>query len=204
MPPKDSDKSDKQNEPGDWNLESPFDTIVSLEELINMPPFKAASDSKGGTATAGTRIPIWLDRKVIHLIEIRGTPYHLKSDVLRDAIYIGLRVLNMRYKSDPDWASEARMARAIDQANLITRIKSTVDQMAKPIEELWAGGDEDQAISLFEEFIASTTEITDEWHRNKQIQTIKNNRLLREVTERCSPEAKKAIFGNRGKKNAST
>lgn len=192
----------KPGKSDDWALEAPFDQIVSLEELINMPPFKAASDSTGGTATAGTRIPTWLDRKVTHLIEFRGTPYHLKSDVLRDAIYIGLRVLNMRYKSDPDWASEARMAKAIDKANLVTRIKTTVDQIAKPIEELWTGGDEEQAVIQFEEFIAATTEISDDWHRNKQIQTIKNNRLLKEVTERCSPEARRAIFGDRSTKNA--
>ena len=192
----------KKSELGDWDLESPFDTIVSLEELINMPPFKAASDSSGGTATAGTRIPLWLERKVIHLTELRGSPYHLKSDVFRDAIYIGLRVLNMRYKSDPDWATEAKMARVIDKANLINRIKAQIRQISAPIEELWAGGDEAQAVATFEEFIASTTEIADEWHRAKQLQLIRNDHLLKEVAERCSTEAKRAVFGDRGAKNA--
>ena len=204
MSPKDSDKPNKPKKIDDWDLESPFDTIVSLEELINMPPFKAASDSTGGTATAGARIPIWLERKVIHLTEIRGSPYHLKSDVFRDAIYIGLRVLNMRYKSDPDWATEAKMARVIDKANLITRIRSQINQIAAPIEQLWSGGDEEQAISTFEEFIASTTEIADEWHRGKQLQLIRNNHLLREVAERCSVEARKAVFGDRSPKDVST
>ncbi len=201
MSSKDTGKPDKPKKSDEWDLESPFDTIVSLEELINMPPFKAASDSAGGTATAGTRIPLWLERKVIHLTELRGSPYHLKSDVFRDAIYIGLRVLNMRYKSDPDWATEAKIARVIDKANLITRIKTQIRQISTPIEELWAEGDEAQAISAFEEFIASTTEIADDWHKAKQLQLIKNNHLLREVAERCSPEAKRAVFGDRRSKN---
>ncbi len=200
--PKDSGKSNKPKESGAWDLESPFDEVVSLEELINAPPFKAASDSAGGTPTAGTRIPTWLDRKVIHLIEIRGTPYHLKSDVLRDAIYIGLRVLNMRYKSDPDWATEAKLAKTIDKANQINRIKLQLRQFTTPIEELWAEGDEDQAVSLFEEFVASTTEIDEEWHRNKQLQLIKGNHILKEIAEHCSTETKKAVFGNRGVKNS--
>lgn len=199
-----SEDSKKQGKQSDWELEAPFETIVSLEELINMPPFKAASDSSGGTATAGARLPTWLERKVIHMIELRGSPYMLKSDVYRDAIYIGLRVLNMRYKSDPDWATEAKMARAIDKANLITRIKTEIRQFSAPISELWSGGDEDQAIALFEEFIAASVEITDDWRRTKQLQLIKNEHLLREIAERSSPEVKRAIFGDRGTKNAHT
>jgi len=200
MADKTDDEAKKRKKQGDWDLESPFDTIVSLEELINMPPFKAASDASGGTATAGARLPTWLERKVIHMIELRGSPYLLKSDVYRDAIYIGLRVLNMRYKSDPDWATEARMARAIDKANLITRIKTEIRQFSAPIAELWAGGDEDQAISLFEEWIAAAVEITDDWRRTKQLQLIKAEHLLREIAERSSPEVKKAIFGDRENK----
>lgn len=200
MSQKSSDSPKKPGKPSDWDLESPFDTIVSLEELINMPPFKAASDASGGTATAGARVPMWLERKVIYLIELRGSPYMLKSDVYRDAIYIGLRVLNMRYKSDPDWATEAKMARAIDRANLITRIKTQIRQFSSPVAELWAAGDEDQAIGLFEEFIAASIEITDDWHRSKQMQLIKAEHLLREIAERCSPETKKAVFGDRGNK----
>ena len=192
----------KKGKPSDWDLESPFDTIVSLEELINMPPFKAASDSSGGTATAGARLPTWLERKVIHMIELRGSPYMLKSDVYRDAIYIGLRVLNMRYKSDPDWATEAKIARAIDKANAITRIRTEIHQFASPIAELWAGGDEEQAIQLFEEFIAASVEITDDWKRAKQMQLIKAEHLFREIAERSSPEVKLAVFGDRGTKNA--
>ncbi len=192
----------KKGKPSDWDLESPFDTIVSLEELINMPPFKAASDSSGGTATAGARLPTWLERKVIHMIELRGSPYMLKSDVYRDAIYIGLRVLNMRYKSDPDWATEAKIARAIDKANAITRIKTEIQQFASPIAVLWSGGDEEQAIQLFADFIGASVEISDDWKRTKQMQLIKAEHLFREIAERSSPEVKLAVFGDRSAKDA--
>ena len=202
MTDKDKEGPKRPTKKSEWETESSYDEIVSLEELINMPPFKAASDASGGTATAGARLPTWLERKVIHMIELRGSPYMLKSDVYRDAIYIGLRVLNMRYKSDPDWATEAKIAKVIDKVNAITRIKTEITQFQAPIQQLWSGGDEAQAISLFEEFIAASVEITDDWKRMKQMQLIKAEHLFREIAERSTPEVKLAVFGDRSSKNA--
>ena len=199
MAEKDSGKPKQPRKPNSWDLESPFDTIISLEELINMPPFKEASDSKGGSITAAVRIPSWLERKAVYLTESKGTPYHIKSDVYRDAIYVGLRLLNMRYKSNPDWAVEAKMANVIDRANLITRLKSRVDQISRPVVELWDSGDTEQAIMLLEDFVGAVVEVSDEWEKGKTIQLLKNDRRLNNILRECPLEVRSAVFGEKVK-----
>lgn len=199
---KSGDKSSRNNPQGppvSWDLESPFDTIVSLEELINRPPFKASSDKGGGSYTAAARIPFWLERKVMHLLEVMGSPYMLKSDVIRDAIYLGLRVLNMRHKTNPDWAVEAKMARTIDRINLLTRLQSQAKDFAGPTLELWEGGDEQQAREGVEEFVGAAVEIEDEWTRSKTLQLLKTNRQLRPVIDSCSEGVRRAVYGRRDK-----
>ena len=98
----------KKKKRSDWALESPLDEEVTLEQLVNESPFKEASDESGQSTTAGTRIPMWLKRRIIKLRELSGSPYELDSDVTRDALFIGLRVLHLRYKMGPDWDSAPR------------------------------------------------------------------------------------------------
>ena len=89
-----------------WEPEQQFDLAATLEELINEPPFKEVSGDTGDSVTSATRIPMWLYRRVVKLKELQGSPYELTSDVLRDALFIGLRILNMRYRVNPDWNVE--------------------------------------------------------------------------------------------------
>lgn len=189
----------KPNSPGGWELESSFDTVTSLEELIFRPPFKETSGREGGSATLGVRIPSWLERKVIHLLEIKGSPYQIKSDVARDAVYLGLRILNMRYKPTTDWAVESKMADAIDKVNLINRIRGQVESFTKPELDLWESGDEQQAIDGMEMFVSAAMEIEDEWQRDKTLKLLKGVRQLQPIIDGCSVQIRDAIR-NAGRK----
>ncbi len=176
-----------------WDLESSFDNVASLEELIFRPPFKETSSKEGGSDTLGVRLPMWLVRKVIHLVEMKGSPYQIKSDVARDAIYLGLRILNMRYKPASDWAVDSKLADVIDKVGLVTRIGSRVKSFTEPVLNLWEGNDEQQAIEHMEMFVSAALEIEDEWERNKTLKLVKDNRQLQPIIDGCSESIRNAI-----------
>lgn len=181
----------------DWNLESPYDAPSTIEDLVELAPFKEASDTKGGSYTAASRVPTWLERKITWFIEMKGSPYQLKSDVVRDMIYLGARILHARYKGNPDWATEAKMTEAVGRVGVLARVKEQVNQLARGLEDLWSEGDEAQAIEGLEKFIGAAVEMQDEWQKGKTLQYVKGNRLLRQIAEQCSPEVKRAVFGDR-------
>lgn len=185
--------SQPQNKRSDWDLEASFDTVVSLEELINRSPFKESSGKDGGSYTAAARVPFWLERKITHLIEMRGSPYQLKSDVVRDAIYLGLRILNTRYKQNPDWAVEERMARTIDQVNTLNRIREQVRSFSRPVIDLWNNGDEEQARIGMESFVGAAVEIENDWQREKTLQLLRENREVQPIIDACSETLRNAV-----------
>ncbi len=189
------DNKGKYKRSSNWDTESSFDTVISLEELINRQPFKESSGKEGGSYTAAARIPTWLERKITHLIEIKGSPYQLKGDVVRDAIYLGLRILNSRYKENPDWAVEERMARTMDQVNTLTRWKNKVKSFSEPTAELWIGGDEEQARKAIVDFVGAAVEINDEWLRGKVLSMIKDDRNLMSIVNSCPNAVRNAIYG---------
>ena len=174
----------------DWELEASFDRVLSLEELINLAPFKEASDSIGSSHVAGSRVPTWLHRRIIYLTEMKGTPYHIQSDVVRDAIYVGMKVISQRYKLSPDWGVEARMAKAIDKVGVVKRIRSQVYELAQGLEEMVSNKDAKQAIDGLEDYLAPVLELEDEWHRNKIIQNLMDIKTTRELLDKCSDETR--------------
>lgn len=193
-----SKDKNQPKKPTDWNLESPYDAPATIEDLINLAPFKEASDTKGGSYTAAARVPTWLERKITWFIEMKGSPYMLKGDVTRDAIYLGMRILHARYKGNPDWATEAKMTEAVGQVGVLARVKEQINQLAKGLEELWTEGDEAQAVEGLEKFIGAAVEMQDGWQKSKTLQYVKNHRVLKQIADQCSDEVKQAVFGDRG------
>ena len=177
----------------DWDLENAYDVPTTIEDLIDLAPFKEASDTKGGYYTAASRVPTWLERKITWFIEMKGSPYQLKSDVVRDAIYLGMRVLHARHKANPDFAVEAKMSEAVSQVGVLARMREQVNQLQRGLEDLWQSNDEKQAIEGLENFVGAVVEMQDEWQRNKTLQLIKGNHVLKQIAMQCSPEVKKAI-----------
>lgn len=187
----------KKPKPSDWELEAPFDMAASLEDLINTPPFKEASDEKGNSVTAGTRIPMWLHRRVVKLREIPGTPYELNSDVLRDSVYLGLQILHMRYKLSPDWDVERKMAAVTDTTGAIRRLKDQVEELTGGLEELFEDGDIDQAVQRLSDYVLAANELESKWHREKVFKLLKESRVIREIVPSCSPQVQKLISGGK-------
>lgn len=190
-----------KGKPSDWELESAFDLAAGLQDLIDTPPFKEASDEKGESVTSGTRLPLWLHRRVVKLREMEGSPYEVNSDVLRDAVYVGLQILHMRYKISPDWGVETKMAAVVDASGALRRLKDQFDMLVGGLEQLCEGGDEDQAAHRLSDYILAAGELENKWHREKVFRMLRENRTIKEVTRLCPRNVQKLISGG---ENANT
>lgn len=191
-----------KGKPSDWELESSFDLASSLEELINSPPFKEASDEKGDSVTSGTRVPMWLHRRIVKLREMEGAPYEVNSDVLRDAVYLGLQVLHMRYGMSQDWDVEKKMAAVVDASGALRRHRSLFETLVAGLDELFEEGDADQAAHRLSEYVAAADKLENKWHRSTIFKMLVGSKVVKEVSRLCSKEIRNMIYGET--KNGST
>ena len=184
-------KRDKQ-ETG-WEPEAVIDLAATLQDLIDEPPFKEVSDEGGSSATVGTRIPNWLLRRVVRLRELRHSPYDINSDVLRDAIYVGLRVLHLRYGLTPDWEVETKLAQTVDAVSATRRIRSQVEELVAGLDEMYRDGDVNKAVRNLTEYMMAAVELENTWHKDKVFKLLAENRVVREIAAHCNEAVKKIM-----------
>ena len=183
----------KKDKPPDWQVEEPLDLEASLEELIGSAPFKEASDEHGHSATAATRIPFWLNRRVTALREMSGSPYDLNSDVLRDAIYLGMRVLHMRYKMSPDWDVETKLAAVVEATGAARRIRLQIEELVTGLEEMYRDGDTDKAAESLADYIMAAVDLEGKWHKAKVFNYLRENRVVRDIVRFCKGDIQKLL-----------
>lgn len=181
----------KKDEKPQWALEAPFDHPASLDELLECPPFTEAGGSD--STTAGTRIPKWLFRRVMKLTELRGTPYELASDVYRDAIYLGLRIIHMRYKTAHDWSIETKMAAIVSETDVMKRVRSQVDSLSSGLDNLMKEGEPEKAAEKLEEYVSAGIELENEWVRARLFKMLRESKVVSEVSMHCSQDIIKMI-----------
>jgi len=182
-----------------WVPEAAIDLAATLQELIDEPPFKEVSDEGGVSATVGTRIPNWLLRRVVRLKELKHSPYDINSDVLRDAIYVGLRVLHLRYGLTPDWEVETKLAQAVDAVSATRRIRSQVEELVGGLEEMYRDGDVDKAVRNLTDYMMAAVELENVWHKDKVFKLLAENRVIREIATHCGGAVKKIMEKERKK-----
>lgn len=183
-------KPDKRSQ---WELEGSFDTIADISELVNAPPFREASDDLGQSQTVGTRIPNWLYRRVVKLREMGGAPYELNSDVLRDALWLGLKVLHVRYKASPDFAIEKKLAEIVDASGMARRIKENFQELEAALLEMYRDGDEAQAAERLTEYVMAATELTNDWHREKIFRLLVGSFPVKQIVTRCGEPVQRML-----------
>ena len=178
----------------DWELEEPFSHIPTLDELINEQPFKTASDEHGHSFTAATRIPHWMLRRVEHLRQMKGSPYMLVSDVLRDAVYLGLRIQQVRYgRHTADWDAEVQMAQVVESTGASRRIRAQIEELEAGLQEMCKDGDYDRAVKHLMEYIEPASNIGNEWQKRKIFTLIKESAIMKELLLKCLPATQKLI-----------
>jgi len=174
-----------------WGLEAPFDQPSSLEELLEAQPFTEAGGAD--SVTAGTRIPRWLFRRVMKLVETPGSPYELASDVYRDAIYVGLRVINMRLRVAKDWSIETKLAAIAQDTEVMRRMRSQVDALASGLDSLVKEGEQEKAAEKLSEYVAAAVELEDDWVRSRLLKMLRENRMVSDVAKLCPVEVRRAL-----------
>ena len=191
------DKKDKQDT--GWEPEVAVDLAATLQELIDEPPFKEVSDEGGGSTTAGTRIPNWLLRRVVRLKELKHSPYDINSDVLRDAIYIGLRVLHLRYGLTPDWEVETKLAATVDAVSAGRRIRSQVEELVAGLDEMYRDGDVEKAARNLTEYVMAAVDLDSDWHKSRVFRILTTHRVVQDIDKNCN-EAVQRLLSVGGKK----
>ena len=151
----------------DWQLEKSIKPVTSLDDLIDAQPFKSSSDEQGESVTAGTRIPTWLHRAIVRIREMKGSPYQVNSDVIRDCIYIGLQVLQIRYGYSEDWRIESRLPKILEDSGASIRIAGRMEEFESNLRELCRCGDYDRAASHLTKFVKYASEFDDSWLKGR-------------------------------------
>ena len=188
-----SEPRKKEGPQAGWEPEEVIDLAATLQELIDEPPFKEVSEEGGSSTTAGARIPGWLLRRIVRLRELKGSPYDINSDVIRDAIYIGLRVLHLRYKITSDWEVETKLAAAVDAVSAGRRVRRQVEELVAGLDEMYRDGDLDKAASNLSEYVLAAVNLESTWHRDKVFQILAESRIVPDIAKRC-PEGVRKIL----------
>jgi molybdopterin converting factor small subunit len=175
----------KKVEHSDWDLEQQFDLSATLEELIGEPPFREVSGENADSKTVAARVPQWLHRRAKKLKEVDGSPYEVDSDVYRDAIYIGMKVLNMRYRVNPDWDVESKMANIVDSAGMAHRLKRQVKELVDSLNDLWKDNDEVHAADMLKNYINAATELESVWYKRRLFALLREDSTIQTVLSKC-------------------
>jgi len=184
----------KQDKPKKaWDPEQQFDLGATLEDLLAEVPFREASGDSGDSITTAARVPVWLHRRIVKLKEMSNSPYDVTSDVVRDALFTGLRILNMRYKMSLDWNVESKMAAVVDSASTSRRLKRQVTELADGLDDLWREGDEQHAADSLSKYVHAALELESDWYRKKLFTLLGSNKAVQQVAKACKKEVRDII-----------
>lgn len=142
-----------------WQLESQHSDTLTVDSLIEAQPFHVDPGEKD-LPVISTRVPQWMMREIIILVDRRGTSYQTKGDVAKDALYIGLKILNIRYGSK-DWKIEHGMAEVIDGLGKYKRMDENIGKLAEALEHLNKVGEGERAKRGLQDFIDRVSESDD-------------------------------------------
>ena len=171
-----------------WDTEADFTREIDLNYLLSLSPFTESKDKTGESETCGVRLPNWLVRRITVLTENPKTPYQIKSDTLRDAVYLGIHVLNRRYSDNKDWAVLGKMSKIIDKASEGSRVRSDFRTLAESLEKMVEIGDKDVALDHLTEYINSVLELTDPWKKRTIIKLLNTNESVKTLMKSLPSE----------------
>ena len=178
-----------------WELEKLATGVESLEDLVNMPVFRAASDDKGHSATISIRCPEWLTREFTVIKEAPGSPYDVQGDAVRDAVFLGHIVLQLRQKgADANWSTKVKISQIIDRLSNAKRLQEDLEGAENSIAFMCKTGETARAVKYIDELVSAIIELPeDSEERIFQLKIIANSQIIREVLPGCSTEVKAVL-----------
>lgn len=135
-----------------WSTEPGLLLTDTFQRLTSLPPYKRSEDKRGHDAFLGGRVPKDMARLVTKIKE--AGRYETNSDAVRDAISLGVRILELRYKADPDWQVRIQLMDQADRVAWEAKIYEEEEKFAENLGKLYRNGDEAQAIEDLEERLA--------------------------------------------------
>ena len=131
------------------------DTPLSV--LTGLPPYTTSEDKKGHEVFLGAKFPKIFTYWATKLKESSGGHYGVTADVVRDAIYIGFSVIDLRLK-EQGWEVErliaGQEAKIFEKARIYKRMEVVVDNLATLLDY----HDEEAAKESLNSYIASIDE----------------------------------------------
>lgn len=185
------DKQQKQPLIDTWELEE--NATITIDDLVESAPFNQTQDESGESVTMGTRVPAWLSRRIAKLREFPGSPYELNSDVLRDAIWVGMQILQIRYKRH-DWKTDRALSAVIDASGAMDRINAQISGLCKSLEKLKGEEDNEKAVEYLESFLITIDGLTDEWRKKTYVRILKRKGIVTELLPKCSKLAREVFI----------
>lgn len=129
-----------------WSLEGPFLTLDDpVSELTKLKPYKLTEDKKGHDTAVHFRVPKNLTREAAKVKE-QG-PYETNSDVFRDAYWLGLKILKLRYTEDPRWISYSQIVEIVNDAKWDAEIHEQEKEFADTLTIFCQDRKKDKALS---------------------------------------------------------
>ena len=136
-----------------WDTDTPGLSLTdTLQKLTSKPLYKRSEDKRGHGTFLGGRFPKDMARWVTRVKE--AGPYETNSDVVRDAVWLGLQVLELRYKADPGWQARIQLMDMANRAAWDAKLYDEEDGFVKTLDKLCSNGDEVQALKDLEERLA--------------------------------------------------
>lgn len=134
-----------------WETDSPAFTLDDpISKLANLPPYHSSEDKKGH----GVNLQAWFPKSYSRRVEVirsfgKGI-YDTQSDVIRDAISLGMHVLELRYGCDPEWELDAQLDHVASVAAHDAYIHDRESDFVDTLDKLCANKEEDRAVELLQ------------------------------------------------------
>jgi ABC-type transporter Mla subunit MlaD len=111
---------------------------------------------------------------------------------MRDAIYLGLRILQLRYKKK-DWQIDRKLSSVIDASGAFDRINSQVSDLCKNLEKLKSAEDVEHAVIHLDEFLKEVSNLSENWRKATFIKVLKKRGIVTDLLSQCSITAREVL-----------
>ena len=128
---------------------SPQDLI---QVLMDRTPYKTSEDKKGHDMTLYARFPKYIGHWMELILEKKGIPYQTRSDLMRDACFLGMIVLHLRYNTI-GWRSDEVIAQIEAEVARRADFSKRVSAFLKDLATINAAHGEEDALKLLQKYI---------------------------------------------------
>jgi len=138
----------------------------TLDKLTSQSPFKRSEDKRGHDVPMGSRFPKDVARWITRIKETGQ--YQTSSDAIRDAVWLGLQILSLRYEEDPEWQVYLQAMKMDNDTAWEARTYEQEESFANNLETFVKNGNEKRAIELLEEKLGLIQNLKEERRKERK------------------------------------